>query len=236
MNRYCNPEWFDMYKFLVYSEQEDGAYCLSCILFLTQPKNGSQAAKLITTPCKKWRKATDYLFTHADECEYHKMSYNRFNAFLNTQNNPSIHIDQRMTNSASETVERNRRILKSILRALEYLVHQGLTLQGCRDDGAAIGDNSINKGNFKVLLDLMSHTEDPLHNHLETCAGNSTYISKTTQNALLECIKNYIQGKIVDEVNQQQFGLVAEVTGSANWEQLGIVVQYVKDDRSIERL
>ena len=46
-----------------------------------------------------------------------------------------------------------------------------------------------------------------------------------------------MQGKIVYEINQQQFGLVADkVTDSANWEQVGIVVRYVKDDRPIERL
>ena len=38
-------------------------------------------------------------------------------------------------------------------------------------------------------------------------------------------------------MNQQQFGLVAdEVTDNANWEQLDIVVKYVKDDRHIKRL
>ena len=89
----------------------------------------------------------------------------------------------------------------------------------------------------KRYLDVMSHTDEPLRNHLETCSRNSTYISKRTQNALWECIKSYMQGKIVDEINQQQFGLGAdEVTGSANWEQLGIVERYVKDDRPIERL
>ena len=46
-----------------------------------------------------------------------------------------------------------------------------------------------------------------------------------------------MQGKIVDEINQQQFKLlVHEVTGTANWEQLGIVVRYAKNDRPIERL
>ena len=46
-----------------------------------------------------------------------------------------------------------------------------------------------------------------------------------------------MQGMIVDEINQQQFGLVAdEVTESSNWQQHGVVVRYVKDDRPIERL
>ena len=237
MNHHCNPEWFDTYKFFAYSEQEDGVYCLSCILFLTQPKNGSNVAKLITTLYTKRRKAIDYLLSHVDECEYHKTSYNRFDAFVNTQKNPSIRIDQGMTNSASEMLERNRRFLKSIFCTLECLGRQGLALRGRRDDGAVLGDDAIKKGDFKALLDVMTHTDDPLRNHLKTCAKNFTYISKTTQNALLECIKNYIQGKIVDEINQQQFGLVAdEVTDSANWEQLGTVVRYVRDDRPIKRL
>ena len=94
--------------FLSYSEQEDRVYCLSSILFPTQPKIGSRAAKLITTLYTNWRKAKDYLFSHADKCEFHKTSHNRSDAFLDTKNNPSIRIDQRMTNSASETVERNR--------------------------------------------------------------------------------------------------------------------------------
>ena len=84
-----------------------------------------------------------------------------------------------MTNIASETVERNKRFLKSILRALEYSGRQGLALRGHREDEATLGNNAINKGNFKALLDVMSHIDEPLRNQLETCARNSTYISKT---------------------------------------------------------
>ena len=145
------------------------------------------SSKPITKSYTNWQNAADHPFCHADECEYHNTSYNRFDAFLNTQNNPSIRIDQRMTNSASETVERNWRFLKSLLRALEYLRRQRLALRGRRDDGAELGDDVINKGNFKALLDVMSHTDEALRNNLETCARNSTYILKTTQNALVAC-------------------------------------------------
>ena len=99
MSLYCNPEWFDTYKFLAYSEQEDKVYCFSYILFPTYPKNGSRAAKLTKTPYTNWRKAKDYLFSHAEECEYHETFLNRFDSFLDTQNNPSICIGQRMTYS-----------------------------------------------------------------------------------------------------------------------------------------
>ena len=88
---------------------------------------------------------------------------------------------------------------------------------------------------WHIAFDVMSHTNEPLCN-CETCARNSTYISKATQNTLSESMKNYMQGKI-DEMNQQQFGLIADkVKNSANWEQLGIIVWYVKNDRPIEKL
>ena len=141
------------------------------------------------------------LLSHADKCQNHKTSYNSFVAFLDTQNNPLIRIDRRMTNSATETVERNRQFLKSILRTLKYLERQGLALRGCRDNGVALEDNAMSKGNLIALLDVMSHIDEPLRNQFETYARNSNYISKATQNALLECIKNYMQRKIIDKIN-----------------------------------
>ena len=75
---------------------------------------------------------------------------------------------------------------------------------------AALEGVSINKGNLKALLYVISHNNKPLRNHLETCAKNSTYISKRNLNALLECIKNYMKGRIIDKINQQEFRLVAD--------------------------
>ena len=49
--------------------------------------------------------------------------------------------------------------MKSILRALEYLGLQGLALRERSDGRAALGDDAINKGSFKGLFDVMSHTD-----------------------------------------------------------------------------
>ena len=60
------------------------------------------------------------------------------------------------------------------------------------------------------------------------------YTSKTTQNDLLECIKEFIQRKIYEEVASQRYGQlfgiqIDEVTDSANIERLGIILRYVFD-------
>ena len=78
-----------------------------------------------------------------------------------------------------------------------------------------------------------------LRDHLKTCDRNATYISKTSQNELLQCIKTYIQEVIVKEAKDGGgfFGIGAdEVTDTANWEQLGLVVRYLHNGEPIERL
>ena len=76
---------------------------------------------------------------------------------------------------------------------------------------------------------------------LRTCARNATYTSKTMQNELLSCIKDYIQSQVVADINNQirgpYYGISAdEVTDCSNWEQLGIVLRYVKDSVAVEKL
>ena len=65
-------------------------------------------------------------------------------------------------------------------------------------------------------------------------------MSKTFQNELLLCIKGYIQQEIITDMKNQNdshfFGLpVDEVTDISNWEQLGIIVRYVKDCEHFEK-
>ena len=67
---------------------------------------------------------------------------------------------------------------------------------------------------------------------------NTNYISKTTQNDLLLCIKEYILHKIVKEINNEPvYGLPTdEVTDVPNWEEQGVIVPYTKDCCPIEKI
>ena len=69
-----------------------------------------------------------------------------------------------------------------------------------------------------------------LAEHFKTANRNSTYMSKTSQNELLLCIKKYIQDTIINQVKSAGgfFGIEAdEVTDSSNWEELGLVIRYL---------
>ena len=78
-----------------------------------------------------------------------------------------------------------------------------------------------------------------LAEHFKTPNRNSTYMSKTSQNELLLCIKKYIQDTIINQVNSAGgfFDIEAdEVTDSSNWEELGLVIQYLYNGEVTERL
>ena len=240
IKRHCKHEWMETFPFLAYSKTQDGLFCICCVLFPAPARQGSRAKNLITAPYRNWKDAQEDFREHSS-LEYHKISLARMQAFQETFKNPSSRIDHSISSQTAVTVQRNRKFLKSILAAIRYLGRRGQALRGNRDDGMIGEGDDGNEGNFRELLSLMCETDESLRTHLETCQRTATYISKTTQNDLLDCIKDFIQGEIVNEVKQQEigpyYGLMAdEVTDSANWEQLGIVVRYVKDNKPIERL
>lgn len=114
-------------------------------------------------------------------------------------------------------------------------------MRGHRDDSSS---DDKNLGNFKALLNFRIDSGDTvLDSHMKELSKRSTYTSKTSQNELLSCIGEVIQKDIVAEITahsdttQPFFGLqVNEVTDASNWEQLGIIVRYLKDRKPVERL
>ena len=116
----------------------------------------------------------------------------------------------------------------------------GLALRGHRDD--ATNTDKTHQGNFKNLLDFCIDAGDiALKEHLETSRKNASYISKTTQNQLQDCVKEYVEAVIISEIREQNIGakfaiLADEVTDISNHEQLGLVLRYLKNGQPIERL
>ena len=94
---------------------------------------------------------------------------------------------------------KNRTFLTSILKCVELCGRNGLALRGHMDD--ATNTDKTHQGNFKNLLDFRIDAGDiALKEHLETSRKNASYISKTTQNQLLDCVKEYVEAVIISEI------------------------------------
>ena len=236
--RSCQPAWIDKYDFLGYSKCKDGLYCIACILFPTQTGQSGNAHAMVETPYSNWKNCIATVEKHSD-LTYHKRSEAKMLAFIMTRKSQKSRIDFSMSSAEKERIAKNRTFLTSVLKCIEFCGRQGIALRGHRDDACL---DSTNQGNFKALIDFRVEAGDgDLEHHLETCKKNATYISKTSQNELLLCMKEYLQGEIIKEIKRQKHGinyavLADEVSDVSNWEQLGLVLRYVKDNTPTEKL
>ena len=162
-------------------------------------------------------------------------------AFLQVSEGRQQRVDISLSSQNQRQAHSNRIFLTSIIKCLKLCGRQGIALRGHRDDSTSV---TLNQGNFKALLDLRIDAGDvALDNHLKTCAKHSTYISKTTQNELLDCMREIFQKSLTDDVRYQSdvspgyFGIQAnEVVDASNSEQLGIILRYLKKGNPIEKL
>ncbi|XP_071056243.1 52 kDa repressor of the inhibitor of the protein kinase-like [Onthophagus taurus] len=99
-----------------------------------------------------------------------------------------------------------------------------------------VGDQesgSINEGNFRELLRFRVESgDDILRKHLETMSSRATYISKTTQNELVNCIGEEITAKIVNQIKNAKYFSVMfdETTDVSHVSQMSIVIRYVHEN------
>ena len=236
--RHCKRVWLEKYDLLCYSQMKDGIYCLACILFLAEMKYYKDDSIFVRAPCRDWKYFLEYWQLH-EQCQYHQNSKDKMNNFMSSHYDPSLRIDTKITMLASANLEKNVAIMVSIIKCLEFCGRQGIAIRGHRDDTTS---TSINKGNFKALLDMrIDAGDDVLKQHLSEGPKNATYISKTAQNELLECIGDFIKLKILSEIKSQEghnfFAIEAdEIRDISNWEQLGIAVRYIKNHNAVERI
>ncbi|VDI63109.1 Hypothetical predicted protein, partial [Mytilus galloprovincialis] len=190
--------------------------------------SGRRPRKLVSEPYQNWKDAITDLKRHASS-ETHLNSIIRLSGFQETYMRPESRIDIN-TNARSDTlIAKNRQILKSLIKCLEFCGRRGLALRGHRDDDQ-IQDKAqnYNLGNYKELVKFRAEAGDSvLDDHLKQCAKNASY--------------TFIQQTIVDEVKAQPLGphfgyQCDEVSDASNWEQLGIVIRYLRDGSPVEKL
>lgn len=198
-SRRCKREWLEKYEHLSYSRIQDGLYCIACILFLSDIKYYKGESIFVKAPCKDWKHLLEYWQLH-EKCQYHQVSKDKFGSFVLRHNDPFLRIDAKITEQAGVNFEKNVATLNSIIKCLEFCGRQGIPIRGHRDDSTSC---SLNKRNFNALLDMRIDAGDEiLKRHLLEGFKNASYISKTTQNDLLECIGSFIQSHIVSEIKK----------------------------------
>ena len=245
--RHFNYDWFSKFPWLSYSPSQDGAFCLSCVLFGDNfPKKASRIKKLFSEPFKNWKNATCVFRQHTGESSatfragLHFDTFHMLTSILNQMSGKTQPIDMIVDEHTKKIVAENRKKLIPIVDTIKLCGRLCLPLRGHRDDSKyhpEVGSySSGGVGNFVELLNFRARAGDKvLEDHLKNCGKNSSYISKNIQNDLIMYCGQVISDAIITDVKKSKFfSIIAdEAADVSNKEQMSLVLRFVDEQSNI---
>ena len=219
--------WLKEYPWLVYSPACDGGFCLSCILF---SRNILSLGQLVNSPMVNFTRAKQTLQEHSTQ-RFHQLSVEDTAVFTGQMERGYVSIGQQVQSQSARAIEKNRKVLLSMLKAIIFCGRQNIALRGRCSDGS-----DGNPGNFEALLQFRVDSGDTiLTEHLSMAAKNAQYRSPTIQNEFISAVGEYIQQHILTEVREATcFSLCAdEAVDAGNKEQLPLVLRFVDNENQI---
>nr|CAI5842561.1 unnamed protein product [Callosobruchus analis] len=150
--------------------------------------------------------------------------------------NPKYELENLLSKSRLQKIEKNRRRLKPIIKTIIFLGRQNIPLRGHRNDEPLFLDadqdqHLNNEGNFRELLRFPVDKE--LENHLLNTTARATYISKRTQNELINCYKDEIRQTLVRRIKKSVYFavIVDDTTDISYTSQMSLIIRYLDLDR-----
>ena len=175
--RSFQPQWLQSFPWLACCKQEDGGFCLPCVLFTSAGYHGSNPGVLVSCPLTAFKKALEMLRKHADK-EHHKSANVRADEFKRTMSSQQPRIQGKLSQSLADRISNNRQKLEFIIRTIVLCSRQNIVLHGHRDSALDIEKyvaGMDNHGNLVALLNFWIEAGDTvLQEHMSTKAGNAT--------------------------------------------------------------
>ena len=126
--------WLTKYPWLKYSEQDNGGYCLPCVLFSRSGSLRADPGVLVSNPLTNFRKALELLDKHGGK-EYHKVALVKMDAFLKVMTGQQQSICVQLNDATKKLVAKNRKKLQSIIETIILCGRQNIPLRGHHDSG-----------------------------------------------------------------------------------------------------
>lgn len=224
--RKFKSDYYLRYLWLCGCPHSNKLFCYPCLLF-SKSKNAwtSYGYNKLNNLCKDAKR-------HENSIE-HKINWKTWKRYGKQQ-----HIDVALSRARADEIERhnesvksNRKVLEAVIDCTLFLAIHDLAFRG-HDESTT----SLNRGNFKDLLELRAKDNLSLKAHMESATiwrGDS----KTTQNELIRCIAEEIHAVICSEIQDTDFIAIEadETTDSSSQSQMTFVVRYVRHHVPVER-
>ena len=231
-NRAFSVTAYKLFPFVEYSVTADAVFCFPCRMFPS--KSGNAESTFTMKGFRIWKKLHSNLKTH-EKTESHTESMSYWLNWQNTEKSGTIL--HKIDNHADINIASNRYVLSSLARIATVCARQGLALRGHRESSAQEKEDVTNKGNFLSLVEMLKLESEAFNLKLSSLPKNANYLSKLSQNELLEAASNVVQRKICSEVRDAPcFAIIAdEARDISRTEQLSICIRYAKEGYIHER-
>lgn len=143
-------------------------------------------------------------------------------AELQSRSSMQMSVASQLDSERTSEIEENRRHVKTLLKVVSFLGRQGLGFRG-HDKS----EDSVNKGNFLEMLEILCEYDPKLKERMSRRYGH--YSSPEYQNDLISVFSSRIVTSIVEKVKESGFySIMADETKDfSKAEQLAILIRYV---------
>ncbi|CAF0940276.1 unnamed protein product [Adineta steineri] len=214
-------KWYNVYKWLEFSEMTKKAYCFVCRLYYPRGKSDDAFVK---NGYDNWSIAIQRFNMHQAAVSHKQANESYVNSIKNYENNMDV-LKILNVEHKKKTLE-NRNYLKEIIRTIIFLAKQGLPFRGHRED-----NESLNKGNLLELLELRSLDNELIKKKLSILK----YTHHSIQNELLLIIQQHILSEIVSEIKVSRYFsiMIDETSDIARHEQVSPVIRFTDDQFNV---
>ena len=173
---------------------------------------------LCTAPLLDWGNFTKVVDRH-EKSSSHSDHMIAAEHYLKVVTGKQKDIECLLFSQYNSTVEKNRKILLSIVETIILCGKQNIALRGYDEES----------GNFQALLQFHAKNNEILRTHLSTCSPKSKYMSPMVQNELIRLCGKIITDDLINDCNKAGvFGFMADkATDAATVEQMAMCVRFV---------
>lgn len=222
--------YYNQYQWIEYSIQCDAVFCQPCRLFGLN-RIDSTYDVFSKKGCSNWKKLGEKCTKHCSSSS-HQVAEETMKQWLVQQKFGRV--DQQLDPVFRDThaLSAHNDHLKTVIDIILFCARQEIPLRG--DDETI---DSLNKGNFLELMDLLSEYDKEIPDRISKLPKNGTMLSPEIQNELLHCSKNTLQDYIIKQVKDSvYYSVIAdEVKDVSKNELLGISLRYIYQGKIYER-
>ncbi|XP_058775528.1 uncharacterized protein LOC131649787 [Vicia villosa] len=219
--------WYKNYTWLEYSEIKDAAYCFYCFLF-KQPGRAEHFGFEVFTKSgyRDWKHASQGLKGHIGS---HNSLHNSCVKHYDDYNNQRQSVTSNFAKETKESEELYKIRLTCSLDCSRYLIAQGMDFRG-HDESST----SLNKGNFREMVDWVKSHNEQVRDAFDRGGKNCTMTCGDIQKELATCCAHEVTKVIMEELGDRQFSvLIDESRDISIKEKMAVMLRFLNDKGSV---